>query len=193
MFPVPTRRIVAAACGAALLLSVSGCSSWRTESGEFVVTGARPVQRSLTMSMAEARTVYVAVVAPMNCAVARHYALESQLMSEDGRISVRRISRLRPTMIEMSRQRRAAAEALLRHDWPEEVWPDVEGLVHLWSALSEAEGSLPPEPTVSDWNNVTGRIDALFDERTASLVATVRTGLGLPEAPAAAEDTLGCL
>lgn len=187
------RRAATSALAAVLIVASSGCASWRSESGEKVVTGARPPWRPLTMTMREARNVYTNVVAPMNCAVARHYALESELMGEDGRISVRRIARLRPTMIEMSRERRAAAEALLRFDWPEEVWPHVEALVHLWAALAAAEGSLPENPTVSDWNNVTGRIDALFDDRTGTLVATVRERLGLPEAPVAAQDTPECL
>lgn len=187
------RTIAAGVLAATMVVAASGCASWRTESGEKVVTGARPPWRPATMTAREARAAYVGVVAPMNCAVARHYALESELMGGRGRISVRRIARLRPTLLEMSRQRRAAAEALLRHDWPEDVWPHVEALVHLWDALSQAEGSLPPDPTVSDWNNVTGRIDALFDDRTGTLVATVRAGLGLPEAPSTAEDTLGCL
>ena len=143
--------------------------------------------------MAEARTAYLFVVAPMNCAVSRHYALESSLMGADGRLPVRAIPRLRPTMIEMSRQRRAAAEGILRRDWPEELRGRVEPVVQLWAALSEAEGSLPPDPSVGDWSNVTGRIDALFDERTARLVADLRVGLGLPEAPTSTEETPGCL
>ena len=105
-----------------------------------------------TLTVADAGTVYLEIVNPVNCAVHKATDLESANSLGDGTTDPSVLSELKSAYAAIGAARQVAFRSLMEQRWPDAIASDVETLARDWAKVAIAEESLSSAVDVGQWN-----------------------------------------